>query len=166
MRILLSTAAVLASVVAASPLACAATVTVDLTAQRLQVESASGQRFVWPISSAREGYVTPTGTFAPQRFAQVYYSKKYDNAPMPNAIFFYYGYAIHGTNQIKNLGAPASHGCVRLSPANSAKLFAMMKAEGGTITVTGSPPGQPPVNAAVNGPGAAASSGLLSLFGN
>ena len=156
----------LAGSLALSPLARAATVSVDLTAQRLQVESASGQRFVWPISSAREGYVTPTGTFSPERFAQVYHSKKYDNAPMPNAIFFYYGYAIHGTNQVNHLGSPASHGCVRLAPANAAKLFAMMKAEGGTITVTGSPPGQPPVNAAVNGPGAAQTGGLFSLFSN
>ena len=145
--------------------ATAATVTVDLTTQRLQVESASGERYVWPISSAREGYVTPTGTFAPERLAKVYYSKKYDNAPMPNAVFFYYGYAIHGTNEVRHLGQPASHGCVRLAPQNAAKLFAMMQSEGGTITVSGSPPGQPPINAAVNS-GGQKTNGLFSLFGN
>ncbi len=145
--------------------AIAATVSVDLTTQQLVVESTSGQRYVWPISSAREGYVTPTGTFAPERLAKVYYSKKYDNAPMPNAVFFYYGYAIHGTNEVRNLGRPASHGCVRLAPANAAKLFAMIQAEGGSITVTGSPPGQPPVNAAVND-GGQRRAGLFSFFGN
>jgi hypothetical protein len=54
---------------------------------------------------------------------------------MPHAIFFYYGFAIHGTNQVRHLGSPASHGCVRLAPQNATKLFNLMRAEGGTITL-------------------------------
>ena len=84
---------------------------------------------------------------------------------MPHAIFFYYGFAIHGTNQVRHLGSPASHGCVRLAPQNATKLFNLMRAEGGTITISGSPPGQPPVNAAVNGGGVQRAGGLLSIFG-
>ena len=72
---------------------------------------------------------------------------------MPHAIFFYYGFAIHGTNQVRHLGSPASHGCVRLAPQNATKLFNLMRAEGGTKTISVTPPGQPPVNAAVNSGG-------------
>jgi hypothetical protein len=32
------------------------------------------------------------------------------------AIFFDYGFAIHGSNDISRLGGPPSHGCVRLHP--------------------------------------------------
>lgn len=145
--------------------AAAATVSIDLSTQRMHVESSGGARYDWRISSAREGYVTPTGTFQAERFAAVYHSKKYDNAPMPHAIFFYYGFAIHGTNQVRHLGQPASHGCVRLAPQNATRLFNLMKAEGGTITISGSPPGQPPVNAAVNAGGGPRSSGLFSMLG-
>jgi lipoprotein-anchoring transpeptidase ErfK/SrfK len=158
-------AAALIGFLAAALPAVAATVSIDLSTQRMHVEGAGGARFDWPISSAREGYVTPTGTFQAERFAAVYHSKKYDNAPMPHAIFFYYGFAIHGTNQVRHLGQPASHGCVRLAPQNATRLFNLMRAEGGTITISGSPPGQPPVNAAVNAGGAPRSSGLFSILG-
>ena len=50
---------------------------------------------------------------------------------MPHAIFFMKdGHAIHATLDVKNLGKPASHGCVRLSPANATTLFALVKANG------------------------------------
>ncbi len=151
--------------IAATP-AAAANVTVDLSTQRMHVDSAAGS-FDWPVSTAREGYVTPTGTFKPERLAEVYHSKKYDNAPMPHAIFFYYGFAIHGTNEVRHLGHPVSHGCVRLAPQNATKLFSLVKSEGATITITGSPPGQPPVYAAVADRGSQKSSGggLLSFLG-
>lgn len=142
-------------------------VTIDLATQHMHVESAKGS-FDWPVSTAREGYVTPTGTFAPERMMDVYFSKKYDNAPMPHAIFFYYGFAIHGTNEVRHLGHPASHGCVRLAPGNAAKLYSMVKAEGATITITGVPPWAPPgYSAAVASTAPAASSGgsLLSALG-
>jgi lipoprotein-anchoring transpeptidase ErfK/SrfK len=47
-----------------------------------------------------------------------------------HAIFFYYGFAIHGTNNISQLGGPASHGCVRLHPANAATLFGLVQHSG------------------------------------
>lgn len=77
----------------------------------------------WKVSTARRGYHTPRGAYRVQRTARVYYSKKYDNAPMPNSVFFKGGYAIHGSYHIKSLGRPASHGCVRLHPTNAAKLY-------------------------------------------
>ena len=143
MRTILS--ALLGSVLVAiaAPAFAAATVTIDLATQRMHVDSAQGT-FDWPVSTAREGYVTPTGTFQPERLAEVYHSKKYDNAPMPHAVFFYYGFAIHGTNEVRHLGHPASHGCVRLAPGNATKLFNIVKAENASITITGTPPGQAP----------------------
>ena len=49
---------------------------------------------------------------------------------MPYAIFFYHGYAVHGTDQIARLGRPASHGCVRLDPDNAAILFSLAQSMG------------------------------------
>jgi len=82
---------------------------------------------VWPVSTARKGYYTPTGTYYPYSLQRMHYSKKYDNAPMPNSIFFNGGYAIHATPHVSYLGRPASHGCVRLSPENAATLYELVK---------------------------------------
>lgn len=67
------------------------------------------------------------------------HSAKYDNAPMPHSIFFHGQYAIHGTNAVGKLGRPASHGCVRISPAHAATLFAMVQRQGAEIHIVGSP---------------------------
>ena len=89
----------------------------------------------WPVSTARRGYVTPSGTFHPYSYQPMHYSKKYDNAPMPHSIFFSGGYAIHATPHIGNLGRPASHGCVRLHPSHASSLYNMTKGEYTTITI-------------------------------
>ena len=81
----------------------------------------------WPVSTARRGYYTPTGYFHPYSYQPMHYSKKYDNAPMPHSIFFSGGYAIHATPHVGNLGRPASHGCVRLSPSHAATLYGIVK---------------------------------------
>jgi lipoprotein-anchoring transpeptidase ErfK/SrfK len=151
---------------AGTPASATVNVAIDLATQRMHVQSSTGS-FDWPVSTAREGYVTPTGTFAPERLMEVYHSKKYDNAPMPHAIFFYYGFAIHGTNETKHLGRPASHGCVRLAPANATKLYSMVKAEGATITISGVPPWAPSGYSAAVASNAPASGkgGLFSFLG-
>jgi hypothetical protein len=73
---------------------------------------------------------------------QDHFSKEFDDAPMPNSIFFTkIGHAIHGTDFEGRLGTPASHGCVRLSKANAATLYAMVEKDGvlnTTVTLTGS----------------------------
>lgn len=150
---------------AAAPAHATVNIAIDLATQRMHVQSATGT-YDWPISSAREGYVTPTGSFTPQRLMEVYHSKKYDNAPMPHAIFFYYGFAIHGSYEIRHLGHPASHGCVRISPTNAAKLFSMVKAEGATINISGNPPwARPGYSAAVASAAPVSGKGLFSFFG-
>ena len=102
---------------------------VDRGHQRMDVIVDGAPRFHWRVSTARRGYITPPGTYHPQRLALRWYSKKYDNAPMPHSIFFYGGYAIHGTYEISGLGRPVSHGWVRLDPGNAAILFGLVERE-------------------------------------
>jgi len=59
-----------------------------------------------------------------------WYSTVYHNAPMPHAIFFHGGYAIHGSYDTAHLGGPASHGCVRLHPSAAAALYDLVQREG------------------------------------
>lgn len=105
-------------------------VQIDKSAQRMSVSVDGVTRYNWPVSTGRDGYGTPNGTFHPQSMMRSYFSRKYYNAPMPHAIFFYYGFAIHGTNNISQLGGPASHGCVRLHPSNAATLFSLVQRSG------------------------------------
>ncbi len=84
----------------------------------------------WKVSTARDGYYTPRGTYGVKRMAREYYSQKYDNAPMPYSVFFKGGYAIHATDYVRTLGRPASHGCVRLHPRNAARLFSLVQKYG------------------------------------
>jgi lipoprotein-anchoring transpeptidase ErfK/SrfK len=139
-----SVAALFGLALGATPFACEARVeiTIDLSSQTMTVDSAQGS-YSWPISSARAGYVTPTGHFAVEGMQRMHYSKKYDNSPMPHSIFFYGGFAIHGSYETRWLGHPASHGCVRLSPANAATLYQLVQQEGGSITIVGQPPASP-----------------------
>jgi len=116
---------------------------IDLTNQRMHVEGDEGS-YDWPISSARSGFYTPGGSFAPTHLELMHYSKKYHMAPMPHAIFFRGGYAIHGTYETGELGRPASHGCVRLSPGNATMLYKMVEAEGARISISGTPPASRP----------------------
>src|SRR5262249_23007853 len=87
-----------------------------------------------------KGHLTPTGWYRPIALFPMVHSAKYDNAPMPHSIFFRSQYAIHGTTAVGNLGRPASHGCIRLAPANAATLYAMVKAEGASIRISGQIP--------------------------
>lgn len=117
--------------------------TIDLGTQRMSVYIDGKLTHTWAVSTAREGYVTPTGRFRVQRTERMWYSRKYDLAPMPHSIFFSGGYAIHGTTSVRMLGRPASHGCVRLAPSHAAQLFALVKQHGPSkteITIHGRPP--------------------------
>lgn len=105
-------------------------INIDLTKQRMVVTEDGSPRYTWAISSGAYGYPTPVGTFRPSWMAKMWYSKQYDNAPMPHSIFFHGGAAIHATSSIHLLGTPASHGCVRLSPSNAARLYAMVGRHG------------------------------------
>jgi lipoprotein-anchoring transpeptidase ErfK/SrfK len=103
---------------------------VSIASQEMKVYHEGRLLFTWPVSTAKAGKITPAGTYEPEFLSRNHRSRRYNNAPMPFAIFYDGNYAIHGTDQVKRLGKPASHGCVRLDPANAKILFEMVKAEG------------------------------------
>ena len=73
------------------------------------------------ISSGREDKPTPTGIFSVFNKIPMYRSKKYDNAPMPFALFFDpAGIALHA-GYVGN--EPNSHGCVHLPLSFAKKLY-------------------------------------------
>lgn len=110
-------------------------ITVDLDSQTMHVES-KDKVFDWKVSSGASGYDTPPGTYGVLWMDKDHKSDEYDQAPMPNAIFFKPGFAIHGSPK-SNWGHPASHGCIRLPVAKSAILFDLVKAEGAEVSITG-----------------------------
>jgi lipoprotein-anchoring transpeptidase ErfK/SrfK len=116
---------------------------IDLTRQRMKVMVDGKVKYSWKISSGAKGYHTPTGSYKPYYMTSMHYSRKYNNAPMPHAIFFRGGFAIHATGSISRLGSPASHGCIRLHPANARKLFRLVskyKKAGTRIRISGVTP--------------------------
>jgi hypothetical protein len=120
-------------------------VTIDKTSQHMSVAVDGAQRYSWPVSTGRPGYETPNGTFKPNRMDADHLSQEWDNAPMPHTIFFdLHGHAIHGFFDVKHLGLPVSHGCVRLAPPNAAVLFDLVTAQGmgqTTVVIAGQTPG-------------------------
>src|SRR5450756_2305013 len=117
-------------------------ITIDKSAQRMTVARDGEALYTWPVSTGRSGYATPSGSFSAFRMEADHYSKEGDEAPMPHSIFVTkIGHAIHGSYDTNKLGTPASHGCVRLSPAHAATLFAMVQQNGVTntkVVLTGS----------------------------
>jgi hypothetical protein len=102
----------------------------DLRRQRLTVIEHGEVEHVWPISSGRAGYATRTGTFRPKWASRMHYSRQYDMAPMPHAVFFNEGAAFHGTQAVRSLGRPASHGCIRLAPRDARRLYRLVHEHG------------------------------------
>jgi hypothetical protein len=106
-------------------------INIDKSRQKMTVFLDGVEKYVWPVSTGQAGYSTPSGTYTATSMNEIWYSKEWDNAPMPHSVFFRKdGYAIHGSYEVKNLGSPASHGCVRISPENAATLFALVKKNG------------------------------------
>lgn len=103
---------------------------IDLSSQRMSVTVDGWHYATWKVSTARRGYRTPVGTWRPKWLARMHYSRKYHNSPMPHSIFFLGGYAIHGTYAVRRLGRRASHGCIRLHPANARTLFNLVRKHG------------------------------------
>jgi lipoprotein-anchoring transpeptidase ErfK/SrfK len=104
---------------------------IDKAKQRMTVSLDGVQRYDWPVSTGKAGYSTPSGAFTPLFMNKVWYSKEWDNAPMPHAIFFMKdGHAIHGSYEVKHLGKAVSHGCVRISPQNATTLYTLVEKTG------------------------------------
>ena len=116
-------------------------ITINKSTQRMTVAVDGVERWNWPVSTGRIGYETPSGSFTAFRMEAEHFSKEWDDAPMPHSIFFTQkGHAIHGSYDTSRMGAPASHGCVRLAPANAAKLYVLVGEQGlpnTTVVLTG-----------------------------
>jgi lipoprotein-anchoring transpeptidase ErfK/SrfK len=107
---------------------------IDISSQSMKVDVNGWPYGRWKVSTAREGYHTPRGTWKPFQLKEMHYSRKYDNSPMPHSIFFLGGYAIHATYDTKHLGKPASHGCIRLHPRNAERLYRLVEKHGVKVT--------------------------------
>jgi lipoprotein-anchoring transpeptidase ErfK/SrfK len=120
-------------------------INIDKTKQRMRVLVDGTEKYKWPVSTGRPSYFTPSGTYAATSMNEVWYSKEWDNAPMPHSIFFMKdGHAIHGSHEVKTLGKPVSHGCVRISTRNAATLYALVGKNGlenTQVVLTGLTPG-------------------------
>ena len=84
------------------------------------------------VSTGTKGNATPGGVFSILEKKQEHYSKKYDNAPMPNMQrLTWTGIAMHSGNLP---GYPASHGCIRM-PFDFSQLLFSETSKGGTVVV-------------------------------
>jgi L,D-transpeptidase catalytic domain len=84
------------------------------------------------VSTGSKGNATPGGVFSILEKKQEHYSKKYNNAPMPNMQrLTWTGIAMHSGNLP---GYPASHGCIRL-PFDFSQLLFSETSKGGTVVV-------------------------------
>jgi hypothetical protein len=142
MRSLLMTLAGLSALAMSGAAQAKIAITVDKDNQQMTVAVDGVEKYRWPVSTGNPSHETPNGSFRTFRMEEDHYSKEFDEAPMPHSIFFTrQGHAIHGTDSVNQLGAPVSHGCVRLSRANASTLYAMVQQDGvlnTTVTLTGS----------------------------
>ena len=118
----------------ASALAATLVAKVDISTQTMVVSQNGKVKYKWPVSTGRKGYSTPTGSYSAKWLSRHHRSRKYNNAPMPYAVFYHRGYAVHATYDTKRLGRVASHGCVRLSPEHAATFFSLVQKTGNSNT--------------------------------
>jgi len=143
-------AALAAALIVSVPAKADILVNISKSQQRAAVLVDGKEVYRWPVSTGRRGHATPTGTFHPLRLERHWYSHQYEMTPMPWAMFFFRGYAVHGTMEAYNLGHPASHGCVRLRPDHAEALFSLVHKEknlAATKIVVMNGPLPPPPNA-------------------
>jgi len=98
---------------------------VDLSSQRTYAHQGNSIVRTMVVSTGIARYPTPTGSF------RIY--SKYPSVTMsgpgyyltgvPHTMFFYRGYALHGTYWHRNFGHPMSHGCINLTKADAAWLY-------------------------------------------
>ena len=103
---------------------------VDKPTQTMTVTVDGHVRYRWRVSTGATRYSTPAGSYTPFRMELMHYSREWDNAGMPHAIFFTQrGHSIHGSDH-PGLGTAVSHGCVRLTLSNAATLYRLVKSVG------------------------------------
>jgi lipoprotein-anchoring transpeptidase ErfK/SrfK len=110
-------------------------ITVDLASQKLtawdqgkvvyETKISSGMKLTPTVKgSFKTYYKTPlTDMRGPSPYKDIYPSGKYLTKNVPNTMYFYQGYAIHGAYWHNNFGRPASHGCVNTPLAAAQWLY-------------------------------------------
>ncbi len=84
------------------------------------------------VSTGSAGHSTPSGVFTILEKQKTHFSKKYNNAPMPNMQrLTWSGICMHSGNLP---GYPASHGCVRM-PYDFSQLLYNATSKGGTVVI-------------------------------
>ena len=96
---------------------------IDKSSQRMFVSVDGQPAYLWRVSTGRGGFGTPVGRFRPQWMARRWFSTRYYGSPMPHSIFFHRATRSTAPITSRASAGPASHGCVRLHPANAATLF-------------------------------------------
>jgi hypothetical protein len=103
---------------------------VSLEQQMLVIYKGSEAQFVTLISSARQGYLTPTGLFRVYDKATAWdlaskpdSSDPYYIEQVPWVMHYYPRYAIHSAFWHDDFGHPASHGCINMSPHDAKMVF-------------------------------------------
>jgi hypothetical protein len=154
--ILLAAAAALAILTCGEAAHADLLIEIDKTAQRMTITVDGHVVYKWAVATGGIDYDTPNGAFKPFRMDIDHHSDEWDNAPMPYSIFFTQtGNAVHGTYEQRSLGHAVSHGCVRLSLANAATLWGLVKRQkmaNTTVVVTGDIPGEKPAPVAMAPP--------------
>ena len=129
-RFVFACAAGLLGLAPLSPAMAAVQARISIAQQRMEVVVDGKLVHTWAVSTGRDDFDTPTGNYTPTWLDRDHHSQKYDDAPMPYAVFFRGGFAVHGTTSLGMLGRRASHGCVRLSPANARQFFELVNGHG------------------------------------
>ncbi len=113
---------------------------VNLTTQTLTAYEGTTPVFTARVSTGTARYPTVEGTFhiyvkyRQARMRGGWGADAYDFPNVPYVMYFYRGYALHGTYWHNNFGTPMSHGCVNLSIPDAEWLYNW--AEVGTKVVT------------------------------
>lgn len=97
-------------------------INVSIANQTMTMFGSETLQFDQVVSTGKKGYSTVRGCYNPWLLSKNHWSRKY-NSPMPWAVFFYKGYALHETPYVKALGTKASHGCVRQSGKNAKYVY-------------------------------------------
>ncbi len=98
---------------------------IDLTNQILYAYRDNQLINGFKVSTGTSSYKTVTGTFKifTKYPAITMTGPGYDLEGVPFSMFFYKGYAIHGTYWHNNFGTPMSHGCVNMNTDDAAWIY-------------------------------------------
>ncbi len=108
---------------------------VDLSSQTVRAYQGNTVIRAMVVSTGIARYPTPIGRFRIYaKYPSVHMSGPGYSLPgVPHTMFFYRGYALHGTYWHSNFGTPMSHGCINLTRADAAWLYSW--APTGTLVV-------------------------------